>query len=58
VRIRTDPTHGPAVREPEVEDKLYETLLKMRDLLEGYAPSWYSDDLRERVETVVQQIER
>ena len=55
---RTDPKHGPAVLEPEVEENLYETFLKMRDLLDGYAPRWYSDDLRERVETVVQQIEK
>jgi hypothetical protein len=34
---------------------LYDTFLKLRGLLEEYAPSWYSDDLREEVEMLVQR---
>lgn len=41
---------------PELEEKLYDTFVKMRDLLEEYAPTWYSDDLRERAEAVARHL--
>ena len=43
----------PKVLEPELELKLYNTFLEIRDLLEKYAPSWYSDELQEGVESIV-----
>lgn len=52
------PTCGPTISEPQQEEDLYDTFLKMRDLLEAYAPAWYSDDLRKRVEAVVQSKEK
>ena len=52
------PARGQNVRKPEREEKLYDTFLKMRDLLEEYAPSWYSDALRQRVEAIVQHEEQ
>ena len=48
------PAYGTAVHEPQQEENLYDTFIKMRDLLEAYAPAWYFDDLRKRVETVAQ----
>ena len=45
---------GPTVHEPQQEENLHDTFLKMRDLLEAYAPAWYFDDLRKRVEAAVQ----
>lgn len=45
---------GPNLREPMLEKPLYATLLEMRDLLENYAPSWYSDALRQKVEAILQ----
>ncbi len=32
---------------------LCEVLLRVRNLLEEYAPSWYPDDLRKEVEAVL-----
>ncbi len=32
---------------------LYKVLLRVRNLLEEYAPSWYPDDLRKEVEAVL-----
>ncbi len=43
---------GPGVGDPELEEQLYDTFLKMRSLLEEYAPSSYSDMLRERTEGI------
>jgi hypothetical protein len=37
--------------------EVYETWLKMRNLLEQHAPSWYPDDLQERVESLVPRID-
>ena len=48
------PAYAPTVPEPQQEENLYDTFLKMRDLLEAYAPAWYFDDLRKRVEAAVQ----
>jgi hypothetical protein len=48
------PASGPTVHEPQQDEDLYDTFLQMRDLLEAYAPAWYFDDLRKRVESVVQ----
>ena len=48
------PACGPTVHESQQEENLYDTFLKMRDLLEAYAPAWYGDELRKRVEAVVQ----
>jgi len=58
VRFHESRLHAsaPAVLEPRLEEELYETFLKMRDLLEGYAPSWYPEDLREKAEAVVRHI--
>ncbi len=39
-------------QDPEHLQELYDTWLKMRDLLEQYAPLWYSDTVRERVEAL------
>jgi hypothetical protein len=53
---------GVSVRESQNESQrdqdLYGTFLEMRDLLEAYAPAWYSEALRERVEAVMQLNER
>ena len=47
---------GPKVRGSELEEnKLYDVFLKMRDLLEDYAPQWYPEALRNSVEGVVQR---
>lgn len=45
---------GVTVLEPQQEQNLYDTFLAMRDLLEAYAPAWYFDDLRKRVEAVAE----
>jgi hypothetical protein len=50
------PAVQPTVRDPAMEEKLYDTFVKMRDLLEEYAPRWYSDDLREKAEAVVRRL--
>jgi hypothetical protein len=42
----------------EAQEDLYGTFLDMRDLLEDYAPCWYSENLRERVEAVVSRTGR
>jgi hypothetical protein len=49
---------GLAVHEPQQEENLYDTFLEVRDLLEAYAPAWYFDDLRKRVDAVVQHKEK
>jgi len=46
-------TPGNAVYHPQRDAELYATFLKMRELLEDYAPCWYSDELREQVDTVM-----
>jgi hypothetical protein len=43
-------------QDPEHLQELYDTWLKMRDLLEQYAPLWYSDTVRERVEALAGRI--
>ena len=40
--------------ERKLEKPLYAAFLEMRNLLEEYAPSWYSDALRNEVEAIVQ----
>jgi len=40
--------------EPASGTPFYVTFIEMRDLLEDYAPSWYSDELRHRVESILQ----
>lgn len=52
------PASGPSVRGPQQEENLYDTFLTMRDLLEEYAPVWYSDDLHKRVQAVVQSMDK
>ena len=52
------PAYGVTVHEPQHEENLYDTFLEMRDLLEAYAPAWYFDDLRKRVDAVVQHKEK
>lgn len=52
------PAWGPADCEPQQEENLYDTFVEMRDLLEAYAPAWYFDDLRKRVEALVQPKEK
>ena len=49
---------SPSVRGPQQEENLYDTFLMMRDLLETYAPAWYTEDLHKRVQAVVQSIDR
>ena len=48
------PGRGPNLREPTLEKPLYTTLLEISNLLEDYAPAWYSDALRHRVEAILQ----
>lgn len=52
------PTEELTVCEPELQQELYDTWLKMRELLDHYAPSWYSDDLREQIETIAHRLEK
>ena len=40
--------------ERKLEKSQYAAFLEMRNLLEEYAPSWYSDALRNEVEAIVQ----
>ena len=40
--------------ERKLEKPLYAAFLEMRNLLEEYAPSWYSDGLRQEVEAIMQ----
>lgn len=44
--------HKPRLSQQEIE----ETFLKLCDLLEEYAPAWYSDQLCEKTESVRRQI--
>ena len=44
--------HQPGFSQQEME----ETFLKLCDLLEEYAPAWYSDQLCEKTESVRRQI--
>ena len=39
--------------ERKLEKSLYAAFLEMRNLLEEYAPFWYSDALRKDVEAIV-----
>ena len=62
-RLTHFPLRGLTVREPrdsepQQEENLYETFLQMRDLLEAYAPPWYSNDLRNRIQAVEPPKER
>ncbi len=47
---------GPAVLGPEGESRIYTTFLEMRKLLEEYPPSWYSDALRERADSLLRDM--
>lgn len=53
--MRADAEILPA---PELLQEMYDTWLQMRNLLEQYAPSWYSDTLRERVEALKGQMNK
>ena len=44
--------HEPGFSQQDME----ETFLKLADLLEEYAPAWYSDQLCEKTESVRRQI--
>lgn len=63
-RSQSDEMHVPACgltvpeSQQEQEQNLYDLFLEMRDLLEAYAPAWYSDALRRRVEAIVQLNEK
>ncbi len=47
---------GSTKLSPEMEEKLYDTYLKMRDLLEEHSPSWYPVDLQEGVQAVMSDL--
>ena len=38
----------------ELEEQLYETFVKMRNLLEEYAPLWYPEELHESSQAIVE----
>ena len=44
------------VPEPELQDKLYDSICEMYNLLEQYSPRWYPDILREKVEALLQTL--
>ena len=48
------PSHESS-SEVDQHEELQETFLKLFDLLEQYAPPWYSDQLREEAESVLRQ---
>jgi len=50
------PAHEPGFAPPERQEGIEQTFLKLFDLLEQYAPAWYSDSLREKTESVRRQI--
>lgn len=50
------PAHEPGLSQPELQEEMEETFLKLCDLLEQYAPGWYSNQLREKTESVRRQI--
>jgi hypothetical protein len=50
--------HEPAFSQAEPQKEMEETFLKLYDLLEQYAPPWYSDQLREEAESVLRQKEK
>lgn len=49
-------TYGSTVPKPELEEELYDTFLKMRDLLEQHVRSSNSDLLPEKAKQVTQHI--
>jgi len=53
-----NPSCQKSFQPPELLQELYDTWLKMRNLLEEYAPSWYSDPVRERVEALKGQMKK
>jgi hypothetical protein len=46
----------PGFSQPELQEEMETTFRKLSDLLEQYAPSWYSDQLREKTESVRRHI--
>lgn len=57
-RVRALTGREPRLGQPQQEENLYETFLQMRDLLEAYAPPWYSGDLRRRIKAIEPPKER
>ena len=57
-RFQSDPSPRPGrvgdLREPRLDKTLYAALLEVRNLLEAYAPSWYSDALRQKLQVILQ----
>ena len=43
---------GPEIDAQGRRQLLHDTFREMRDLLESYSPTWYSEDLRDKVEFV------
>ena len=50
--------HEPGLSQPALLEEMEKTFLKLCDLLEQYAPPWYSDQLHEKAESVQRQIGR
>lgn len=50
------PARERAVSEPELYQEMENTFLKMCDLLEQYAPLWYSDPLRQEAQAVLRHM--
>jgi len=50
------PAHEPGFSQPELQEEMEKTFRKLSDLLEQYAPTWYSDQLREKTESVRRHI--
>jgi hypothetical protein len=48
--------HESGLSQPELREEMEKTFLKLCDLLEQYAPSWYSARLHEEAESVLLQI--
>jgi len=46
------PLHEPGFSQPELQAEIEAMFLNLCDLLEEYAPAWYSDRLREKIESV------
>ncbi|HLV85377.1 MAG TPA: hypothetical protein VKV39_00265 [Candidatus Sulfotelmatobacter sp.] len=55
--MRSRTANVPAER-PELVKELTEVIYELRDLLEEYAPSWYSLEHHTRVESALQRVSR
>ena len=40
------PAREPSLSQPELQEEMETTFRKLSDLLEEYAPAWYSDQLQ------------